>query len=254
MCLAVFAPPLRATASEREGGPIPKPSSRGRRHSGRGGSDTTVATATVSYTDALFATAFMVLGFVFWTVLGLWFLFWRKAPRRDRTAAALCIALAIGFAIQAGYFGVVARDRYLIETQEHYSYTLFLRGNWTARGGVVVPIPTDEILLTNLHVDSGDANWSLVDTVHGRGLYVSFLGFANLSADFSEFSPSGRIRDDTPTMGNQTYGCVRSAYVFLEGPRAVGVSLYIGDCSLQMAAYPGWTGGEFYCCPPVPVV
>ena len=209
---------------------------------------------TVSYADALFATAFMALGCVFWTVLGLWFLSWRKAPRHDRAATALCIALAVVFAVQAGYFGVVAHDRYLIETQEHYSYVLFLRGNWTTRGGIVVPIPTDETLLTNLHVDSGEANWSLVDTVHGRGLYVAFRGYANLSAEFREFSPSGRIRDDTPTMGNQTYGCVRSAYIFLDGPRAVGVSLYLGDCSLEVAAYPGWTGGEFMCCPPVPLL
>ncbi len=195
----------------------------------------------------------MAAGCVFWIVLAAWFLFWRKGPRRDKTAATVCLVLVVVFGAQAGFLGVVAYDQYLVQGQQHYDYQLFLHGNATFREGIIVPIPTDESLLTNLRVDSGSANWSLVDTLHGRGLYVSFVGSANLSAEFIEFSPSGRTRDDTPTMGNETYTCVRSAYFFLDGPRAIFVDLYIDDCSLHTAAYPGWSSGEFNCCPLVAV-
>lgn len=203
------------------------------------------------YADVLFSAAFMIAGCVFWIVLAGWFRFRRRAARRDTLAATVCLILAIVFGVQAIFLGIVAYDQYRIQGEQHYSYQLLLSGNATFREGIVVPIPTDETLLTNLHVDSGDANWSLVDTVHGRGLYVSFMGFANLSAQFFEFSPSGRTRDDTPTLGNATSGCLRSAYFFLDGPRALYGNLFIDDCSLQAPAYPGWNSGDFNCCPPV---
>lgn len=214
---------------------------------------TTIPVVTVTYAQALFSAAFMAVACVSFVVLAAWFLFWRKAPSRDRLAAAICLALAVLFGVQAGFLGVVAYDRYLVEGQQHYYYDLFLHGNATFRAGIVVPIPADESLLADLRVDAGIANWSLVDTLHGRGLYVSFVGSGNLSAVFTEFSPVGRTRDDTPTMGNVTTGCTRSAYFFVDGPREVLVDLSIDDCFLHAAAIPGWSGGEFNCCPPVAV-
>ena len=214
---------------------------------------TAIPVVTVTYAQALFGAAFMAVGCVFFIVLAAWFLLCRKAAPRDRLAAAICLALAVLFGVQAGFLGVVAYDQYLVQGQQHHYYQLYLRGNATLREGVVVPIPEDESLLANLRVDAGQANWSLVDTFHGRGLYVSFVGSANLRAEFTEFSPAGRTRDDTPTMGNVTTGCMRSAYFFVDGPREVLVDLSIDDCFLHAAAIPGWSSGEFYCCPPVAV-
>ncbi len=204
-----------------------------------------------AYAQALVIVALMALACVFWIVLGIWFLFWRRAPRRDTLAAALSLLLAILFGVQAGLIGVVANDLYLREGQQTYSYGLRLAANTFEREAVVVPIPTDEILLTNLRVDSGDANWSLVTTAHGRGLYVSFVRFANLSAEFTEFSPGGKTRDDTPTMGNLTSDCLRSGYFFVDGAVEISVILDIGACHLYANATAGWSGAEFYCCPPV---
>lgn len=195
----------------------------------------------------------MAVGCGFWVILGAWFLARRRRPGPDRTSAAACIVLAVVFGMQAIFLGVVAYDQYLQQGVQHYTYQLVITGNASFPETIVVPIPTDESLLSDLRVESGSATWSVVDTAHGRGLYVAFVGSAHLSADFTEFSPSGRTRDDTPTMGNETYGCVRSAFFFLDGPTAVLVSLGIDSCSLSGPAYPGWTEGEFQCCPPIAV-
>ncbi len=106
-----------------------------------------------------------------------------------------------------------------------YFYEMDVQPTSTAPQSVIVPIPQDPSLLADLHVASGAANWSLVDTIHGRGLYVQFHGQTTVEALFSELWSNGSGHNVTLTMMNSpASGSWGPAWVFCGG--SGGVTLH----------------------------
>src|SRR2546421_882126 len=140
-------------------------------------------------------------------ILGTGFLFlaFRKL-RRDKKwgKATLSVTLAAVFAVATAGLVVGSYQQYVAINTWSYDFRLEVQPNETVRESLIVPIPADSSLLTALHLVSGTANWSFVETIHGRGLYVQFIGSAGLDALFSEFAPGGVHHNTTLTMMNST--------------------------------------------------
>src|SRR5205807_5314725 len=115
--------------------------------------------------------------------------------------------------------------------------------NETVRESLIVPIPADSSLLVALHLVSGTANWSFVETIHGRGLYVQFTGSAGLDAFFSEFAPGGVLHNTTLTMMNSTaQPGPLTIWIFYSGGGGVTVHFASGGMAMPQSESiaPGW--------------
>src|SRR6267143_5829850 len=123
-----------------------------------------------------------------------------RRDREGREVVARLLTLGIVLLVIAIPFAVITYRQYVAINTFTYGYRLELRPNGTARDAIIVPIPGDEILVSALRVVSGTANWSIVDTGHGRGLYVAFTGNVSLDSSYSVFGESRFNHNDTPTM------------------------------------------------------
>ena len=185
----------------------------------------------------------IVAGCVF--VLAAWLHHRRKQPRA--VVALLCAGV-----IFVGLSAPVAIDAYhqyeAINTFV-YDYSLEFHANGTTRDAIVVPIPGDETLVSSLRVVSGVANWSLIDSEHGRGLYVAFTGNASFEARLSVSGPSRFDRNDTPTVRENASFHEADVWVYHASASELRFDLYIG-CS-RLSAYPteGWRTYHVACTP-----
>ena len=192
-------------------------------------------------------------------VFGLVVLIWRyrETPRRDTLIAI--VAVTLGIAAIGGAAGYGAYRSYVDQNTWSYSYSLVLQGNATSPESLVVPAAADEGLLSGLHLASGTANWSLVDTQHGRGLFVRFTHSATLAATVSTFPRPATLPDTRPTMtssGNctaQPSNCTGwpSVWIYYGGSAGGYLALSIGSFDIHGYLTAGWA---LYAAWPHPVV
>ena len=170
--------------------------------------------------------------------------------RGGRKVVAQLLTLGIVLLILAVPFAVVTSRQYVAINTSTYRYDLEVRPNGTARDAIIVPVPGDEILLSGLRVRSGVANWSIVDTGHGRGLYVAFAGNISLESSYSVFGESRFNHNDTPTMRENASTYEADVWIYHDTASEVRFDLSIDWC--RLGAYPigGWRTYRVACYPP----
>lgn len=196
--------------------------------------------------------ALLVVGFIAFVLP------YRRAPTRKNTAAVIVMAAALA---TAG--GVYAFDAYYVYASNNtwwFQYTVSLEGNGSAPEAMIVPVPRDETLLAHLKLESGSANWSLVDTPYGRGLFVRFTGSALLDTYVSEFPPPGDPSSGDPTMtqasnctapqGNCTGAPAPQLWMFYSGTAGVQVVFLTTSVGVRAYPAPGWAPYESRFYPP----
>lgn len=162
----------------------------------------------------------------------------RGGPPPD-TAVAVLMALML--AVAAGTFGSFGYQRYVVSNTWTYSYQLEVQSNDTTPGAIIVPIPLDESLLRGLRVDRGHANWSLVDSIHGRGLRLEFYDPTLLGAFFSEFSVWGSRRSTgLSLMDDSNQPGALQVWIFFDGQAGTQLRLHAGGMAVIQPLTPGW--------------
>src|SRR5438093_10758186 len=170
--------------------------------------------------------------------------------REGRKVVTQLLTLGIVLLILAVPFAVVTSLQYVAINTRIYSYDLEVRPNGTGRDAIIVPIPGDEILLSGLRVRSGVANWSIVDTRYGRGLYVAFAGNISLESSYSVFGESRFNHNGTPTMRENASTYEADVWIYHDTAWEVRFDLSIDSC--RLGAYPigGWRTYHVACYPP----
>ncbi len=176
---------------------------------------------------------------------------WRDRGRRG--AVALSFTLAIVFAAATGAFAVASYQQYVRLNTWNYFYELDVLPNSTASQTIIVPVPGDTVLLAGLRLVPGNANWSFTETVHGRGLYIQFIGSSTVQAAFSEFAPFGSQHNTSLTMTNSSsQPGLPSVWIFYSGG-GVKVHFQSGYWALPESE-PIGAGWHLYPLTPPPVV
>jgi hypothetical protein len=141
---------------------------------------------------------------------------WAKATLRFTLAAVLAVATA---GLVVGSY-----QQYVAMNTWNYSFRLEVQPNEPSQKSMIVPVPGDSSLFAALHLVAGTANWSFIETIHGRGLYVQFTGSASIEALFSEFAPGGSHHNTTLTMMNcSAQPGLLSVWIFYSGGGGVNV-------------------------------
>lgn len=174
----------------------------------------------------------------------------RKGPPDAK--AIILIVLAVCLAIVAALLGYSAYQDYVVQNTSTFTYSVSIWAEGTAPESIVLPIPKDEGLLTGLHLTNGTANWSLVDTEKGRGLYITFEGSASLRVDVAILPPPSPTRDTGPTMEVPYVASVSDYgwWVFYDGQAGGALDLNLGCYDLHASLVPGWTSAEPWCLNP----
>ncbi len=81
-----------------------------------------------------------------------------------------------------------------------FTYDVWLQGPAGVTQWVVIPRTVDSTLVSSLSSSGGQANWSLVDTPHGAGLYAQYTGSVNLSESTILYQPVVNPPDANLTM------------------------------------------------------
>lgn len=178
--------------------------------------------------------------------------------KRPRAGTAIVLFLLVGGLAATGIFGYVVYRPFVTQNTWSFGYYLRVVGNGTAPESLVVPIVGDESLLTGLHLTSGTANWSFIDTPKGRGLFVQFTRAATMEVSESAFPPPAAPPDTRPTMilptncTTQPSNCTGppSVWAYYSGP--AGATVFLSASSLYFSAQlaVGWAS---YPTEPVPV-
>ena len=175
---------------------------------------------------------------------GFLFLAFRKLLRdKKRGKAKLSITLAAVFAVATAGLVVGSYQQYVVMNTWSYDFRLEVQPNETVRESLIVPIPGESSLLAALHLIAGTANWSFIETIHGRGLYFQFNGSAGLDALFSEFAPGGAYHNTTLTMMNSTaQPGPLTVWIFYSGGGGVTVHFASGGMVMPQSESiaPGW--------------
>ncbi len=176
---------------------------------------------------------------------------YRKNPTRKNTAAAVVVAAALVAA--GGLYAFDASYVYVTNNYWWFNYSLSVQGNGTAPEAVIVPAPKDGSLLAKLSLESGQANWSLVDTPHGRGLFVQFEGSALLETYVSEFPPPLDPLSGEPTMSAST-NCTAAGsgnctgfpqlWMYYSGSSGAEVIFTIAEYGVRSYPTQGWATYE----------
>ncbi len=181
---------------------------------------------------------------VFLTVLAVAFALaarrWRLEP--DRRRFVRLVAAAVAMAVVASLLGYGVYADYVRRNSWTFTYRISVQGS-VFPDAVIVPAVADEGLLAGLVLESGAANWSLMDTLHGRGLYVAFTANASLSAYASRFPPPVPPPDVSLTMTNAT-GTIPEVWIWHAGSAAL--SLYFSENS--QIAWPSEIGTGWQSC------
>jgi hypothetical protein len=190
------------------------------------------------------AVLFGVLG-----VFGLTFavLARKRTPRRSPLPIVVASVLLLVATVASG---TMAYSKYAEAQTWSFFYYVEIVPNGNTSGAAVVPIPRNETLLLDLHVSSGNANWSLVDTPHGRGLYIGFTGMASVEASVPGL-PRGFPRDEyAPSMAVNVTDYRTETWTFYSGTSGVHVHLQIYFWVLDADLAPGWSTREIGFAPP----
>jgi hypothetical protein len=161
------------------------------------------------------------------------------ARERTRRGTAGAVPLAVGIAIVSGVIGYGIYVSYLMENTWHFSYYVTVQGGPQA-DAVVVPSVGDESLLSGLALSQGTANWSFVNTIHGRGLYIGFVGNATLSVFIDRFPPPNPAPNTSLTMVNGT-GWWSPVWIYHARSTPLSLSVfetYVGTGTVDIQA--GW--------------
>jgi len=171
---------------------------------------------------------------------GFLFLAFRKLLRDKKRGKA---TLAAVFAVATAGLVVGSYQQYVVMNTWSYDFRLEVQPNETVRESLIVPIPGESSLLAALHLIAGTANWSFIETIHGRGLYFQFNGSAGLDALFSEFAPGGAYHNTTLTMMNSTaQPGPLTVWIFYSGGGGVTVHFASGGMVMPQSESiaPGW--------------
>ncbi len=124
----------------------------------------------------------------------------RYRQRRSRGAMAALVAFLVAAVAVTGLIALGSYESYRLENLWAFNYSVSIQGNGTSPEAVIVPIPEDWGLLAGLKLHQGSANWSLVNTAHGRGLYVRFAGSALIETYVSQFPRPNPQPNASPSM------------------------------------------------------
>jgi hypothetical protein len=172
-----------------------------------------------------------------------------RRDREGREVVARLLTLGIVLLVIAIPFAVITYRQYVAINTSTYGYRLELRPNGTARDAIILPIPGDEILISGLRVLSGVANWSIVDTGHGRGLSVEFTGNVSLESSYSVFGESRFNHNDTPTMRENASSYEADVWIYHDTASEVRFDLSIDWCRLSAYPIEGWRTYHVVCVP-----
>ncbi len=213
--------------------------------------------AAVSYNPAP-----AIVAAVLFSALVLGFAAAVRRYRRTRRGGAAVVAIALGVCLGVLSAGITvgAYQSYVIQNTWRFSYYLGVQENGDGSGSIIVPVPKDERLLADLRLETGTANWSLLNTSVGRGLFVRFTGGFDIETYVSVFPPPVPGPDTTPSMGvpsNCTAGtgnCTGrpSVWVYYSGPENVSFGFSTSWWYLNGNLKQGWATYETTE-PPVPL-
>ncbi len=153
-----------------------------------------------------------------------------RRVHESRRVIITLVSLGVASLVASAPIAFVAYRQYVLINTQTFLFRIDLNPNESAPDSVIVPVPGDEGLIGGLHVVSGVANWSLVSTVHGRGLLVNFSGPASLEATFAESAPPDAPfgHNVTPTMSENATDMQVDAWIFHEGASGVNLGLWEG--------------------------
>lgn len=182
-----------------------------------------------------------ILGFVAATLRD------RRSPARKTSAAVIVVAFALATA--SGLYVASAYQDYQLNGSWQFNYHVSIQANDPSPGSLIVPVPQDETLLEGLHLQSGRANWSLVDTPHGRGLFVRFVGDAELDTYVIMRPPLASASGTEPTMtapSNCTVGIENCTgdpqlWMYYSGSSGTQAVLILGWLGLRTYPTSGWS-------------
>jgi hypothetical protein len=189
----------------------------------------------------------VVLWIVAGAVIGL--AAWLHRHHEGRTAVVALLCVGIVLVALSAPIAVMAHRQYVAINTFTYGYDLAVHSNGTTGDAIIVPIPGEEALVSGLRVLSGVANWSIVETRHGKGLYVAFNGTASVEARYSAFGPSRFDYNDTPTMRENASYYEADVWIYHATTSEVRIELSIEGC--RLSAYPtdGWRTYHMECVP-----
>ncbi len=161
--------------------------------------------------------------------------------RRERSRKVFAGIVATGVAL-AGVGAIMGYGLYAFYVSSRtwtFSYYAYISPNGTGPDTVILPSVKDEALLSGLSVQSGVANWSFVNTVHGRGVYIAFTGPATISTYISRYPPPSPLPDTRITMASDS-GAMPEAWIYYPGTAGLYLSFNAGDFSTGWFIRPGW--------------
>ncbi len=175
---------------------------------------------------------------------------WLHRNRRNRATVAALVCAGVALIALSAPIAMSAYRQYVALDTRVYDYDLDMHPNGTGPDAIVVPIPTDEILVSGSRVLSGIANWTIIDTAHGRGLYVALAGNASLEARYSVSGPTRDGFNDTPTMRENVSGSRAYVWVYHATASGIRLDLWIGWCHLSAYPEESWRTYFVDCSPP----
>lgn len=171
---------------------------------------------------------------------------WRLGPSRERLVGL--VAAGVALALVATILGNAIYTGYVRENSWTFSYSVSVAGS-VFPDAVIVPSVVDERLLTGLVVASGIANWSFVETIHGRGLYIAFGSNATLSVYVSQFPPPATLPDAGLTLANET-GPWPSVWIWHRGSAALSLTFSVNSRFVWPSeVQPGWRAYQVVAAP-----
>lgn len=195
----------------------------------------------------------LLLEFLFVAYLGAFVLAMVKYNRtRHRAMAAVAVALALGCATFGGLAAYETYQTYAAENTWGFQYSVSVSANGTGPESVVLPIPEDEGLLAGLRLTAGNANWSLVNTSRGRGLFVRFTSAAAIGTSVSILPRPSTPPDTRPTMAVSTNCTVDPSnctglpklWIFYSGPSGASLAFSMSWGSIGGYLTVGWAEYE----------
>lgn len=178
---------------------------------------------------------------------------WMRQEERRGSAVHLRRGLTAVFVlllVLTGVFGALTAGEVALASTWVYHYHLSVGETGPGSHAIVLPVPVDTRLLTGLQANRTSANWSLVQTIHGPGLYAAFSGPTTFESAVRILAPLGNHPDGTlaPQPGNQTSwevwieylgtGAVEVNFQYGFGYTFAGAAVYIGPLTSGWAAYP----------------
>jgi len=185
--------------------------------------------------------------------LAVYVRFWVRREERGGVVLQMrrsLTALFVGLLVLTAVFGALTVGEAIVASTWAYNYHLSVDNADSGAHAIVLPIPSDTTLLTNLQANRSSTNWSYVTTEHGPGLYVAFSGPISLDAHVRMFAPFGTHPngDLAPQTGNASFwyvwidytgsGTVDVNFQYGYGYVVAGAAVYIGPLTPGWAAYP----------------